>query len=62
MTMVSGKGPGGAPSLDNIDLTHAKDIVCDNCGIQTNNDVKKIISISFTKWSGGNSSSYGFCL
>ena len=32
MTMVSGKGPQGAPTLDNIDLTHAKDITCDECG------------------------------
>ena len=31
MTMVSGKGPQGAPTLDNIDLTHAKDIVCEKC-------------------------------
>ena len=31
MAMVSGKGTGGAPTLDNIDLTHAKDIVCEKC-------------------------------
>ena len=31
MAMVSGKCPGGAPTLDNIDLTHAQDIVCEKC-------------------------------
>ena len=31
MAMVSGKGPGGTPTLDNIDLTHAQDIVCEKC-------------------------------
>ena len=31
MTMIQGKGPGGAPTLDNIDLTHATDIVCEKC-------------------------------
>ena len=32
MTMIKGKGPGGATTIDNIDLTHAKDIVCEKCG------------------------------
>ena len=31
MTMIKGGG-GGAPTLDNVDLTHAKDIKCDKCG------------------------------
>ncbi len=31
MTMIKGGGPG-APTLDNVDLTHAKDIKCDKCG------------------------------
>ena len=32
MTMIQGKGPGGAPTLDNIDLTHAKTLECEKCG------------------------------
>tara|TARA_Y100001970_G_C14110383_1_gene790538 strand:+ start:785 stop:1042 length:258 start_codon:yes stop_codon:yes gene_type:complete len=34
MTVVKGNfgGDGGPPTLDNIDLTHAKDIVCEECG------------------------------
>ena len=32
MTMIKGKGPGGATTIDNIDLPHAKDIVCEKCG------------------------------
>ena len=31
MTMIKGKGPGGATTLDNIDLTHATDIICEKC-------------------------------
>ena len=31
MTMIKGKGPGGATTLDNIDLTHAKTIECEKC-------------------------------
>ena len=30
MTMVPGN-EGGVPTLDNIDLTHAKDIECEKC-------------------------------
>ena len=30
MTMIKGS-EGGVPSLDNIDLTHAKDIRCEKC-------------------------------
>jgi|TARA_Y100000361_G_C10855470_1_gene186570 hypothetical protein len=32
MTMIKGKGPSGTPTLDDVDLTHAKDIVCEECG------------------------------
>ena len=31
MTMIKGN-QGGATTLDNIDLTHAKDIICEKCG------------------------------
>ena len=31
MTVIKGN-QGGTPTLDNIDLTHAKDIECDECG------------------------------
>ena len=31
MTMIKGN-EGGIPSLDNVDLTHAKDIICEKCG------------------------------
>ena len=31
MTMIKGKGPGGATTLDNIDLTHATNIICEEC-------------------------------
>ena len=31
MTMIKGN-QGGAPTLDNIDLTHAKTIECEKCG------------------------------
>ena len=31
MTMIKGNGPGGATTLDNIDLTHATDIECEKC-------------------------------
>ena len=31
MTMIKGKGPGGATTLDNIDMTHATDIICEKC-------------------------------
>ena len=30
MTMI--KGQGGAPTLDNVDLTHAKTLECEECG------------------------------
>ena len=30
MTMIKGN-EGGIPSLDNVDLTHAKDIICEKC-------------------------------
>ena len=30
MTMIKGQ-QGGATTLDNIDLTHAKDIICEKC-------------------------------
>ena len=32
MTMIKGKGPGGATTMDNIDLTHAKTLECEKCG------------------------------
>tara|TARA_Y100001963_G_scaffold11459_1_gene14521 strand:+ start:469 stop:720 length:252 start_codon:yes stop_codon:yes gene_type:complete len=32
MTMIKGKGPSGAPTLDDVDLKHAKDVVCEECG------------------------------
>ena len=32
MTMIKGQGPGGASTLDNIDLTHAKTLECEKCG------------------------------
>ena len=31
MTMIKGS-EGGVPTLDNIDLTHAKTIECEKCG------------------------------
>ena len=31
MTMIKGNGPGGATTLDNIDLTNATDIICEKC-------------------------------
>ena len=33
MTVIKGNvgGQGGPPTLDNIDLTHAKDIECEKC-------------------------------
>ena len=33
MSVVKGNfgGDGGPPTLDNIDLTHAKDITCEKC-------------------------------
>ena len=31
MTMIKGN-QGGAPTLDNIDLTHAKTLECEECG------------------------------
>ena len=34
MTMIKGNtpgGPGGAQTLDNVDLSHAKTIVCEKC-------------------------------
>ena len=31
MTMIKGT-EGGVPTLDNIDLTNAQDIVCEKCG------------------------------
>ena len=33
MTVIKGNmgGDGGTPTLDNVDLTHAKDIVCEQC-------------------------------
>ena len=34
MTVIKGnmgKGGGGPTTLDNVDLTHAKDIVCEKC-------------------------------
>ena len=30
MTMIKGN-QGGTPTLDNVDLTHAKDIECEKC-------------------------------
>ena len=35
MTVIKGNmggGQGGPPSLDNVDLTHAKTLECDECG------------------------------
>mgnify|MGYP003126563439 FL=1 len=32
MTVLKGNQGGGPPSLDNIDLTHAKDLECEECG------------------------------
>ena len=32
MTMIKGQGPGGATTMDNIDLTHAKTLECEKCG------------------------------
>ena len=32
MTMIKGNGPGGATTLDNIDLTHATTLECEECG------------------------------
>ena len=34
MTVLKGNfcGKGGPPSMDNVDLTHAKSIVCEECG------------------------------
>jgi len=33
MTVLKGNfGDGGPPSLDNIDLTHAKTLECEECG------------------------------
>ena len=29
---INGGGPGGATTLDNIDLTHAKTMECEECG------------------------------
>ena len=31
MTMIKGTGPGGAQTLDNIDLTHAETLECEEC-------------------------------
>ena len=31
MTMIKGNGPGGVPTMDNIDLTHAKTMECEKC-------------------------------
>ena len=31
MTMIKSGGPGGAQTLDNIDLTHAKTLECEKC-------------------------------
>ena len=31
MTMIKGKGPGGVPTMDNIDLTHATTLECEEC-------------------------------
>tara|TARA_R100000152_G_C6685650_1_gene118479 strand:- start:409 stop:663 length:255 start_codon:yes stop_codon:yes gene_type:complete len=31
MTMIKGNTEGGVPTLDNIDLTHAKTLRCDKC-------------------------------
>ena len=46
MTMVQGKGPGGTPTLDNIDLTHAKDIVCEACGCKGFNQTMMLKRLS----------------
>jgi uncharacterized Zn finger protein len=32
MTLIKGKEDGGVPTLDNIDLTHAKTLECEKCG------------------------------
>ena len=34
MTVLKGNfgGKGGPPSMDNVDLTHAKSITCEECG------------------------------
>ena len=31
MTMIKGNTEGGVPTLDNIDLTHAKTLKCEKC-------------------------------
>ena len=32
MTMIKGKTEGGVPTLDNVDLTHATTLECEECG------------------------------
>ena len=32
MTMIKGNTQGGAPTLDDIDLTHATTLECEECG------------------------------
>ena len=32
MTMIKGNNPGGGMTLDDVDLSSAKDIVCEKCG------------------------------
>ena len=34
MTMIKGNNPGGPPTLDDIDLTHATTLKCEECGCQ----------------------------
>tara|TARA_Y100001963_G_C6456037_1_gene297972 strand:- start:99 stop:350 length:252 start_codon:yes stop_codon:yes gene_type:complete len=48
MTMIKGNGPGGATTLDNIDLTHAQTLECEECkckGFKQSLMLKKLSSL-----------------